>query len=210
MLVEPVDGYFTRVQSYSSSGLRTNSYVSSLMARSKTRFSPGPAYFNRPFFQKLDAVNNHAIDLRSQIGGMALLTQHSLNADDADFYSNELKMPAGVTVTLNRTGSSNIAYEADFSPAVGAVQKFLDTFNNLLDAASDSPIQKRFADAADNSGSGLYHSGIGVDSSGKLNINDLDKLRESISDGSFAKNFKEMNSFGQKLQGMSLNLYNPA
>jgi len=55
-----------------------------------------------------------------------------------------------------------------------------------------------------NSIRGLGYSGIGVDSNGNLSINDPDKLGESISNGSFARNFQGMNSFGQRLYDVTL------
>ena len=367
MAVGSIGGDFTLLQSYLSSGLSLNKYVSSLTEQNKTSFLTGSnglkdsSYFDESLFQKLGAVSGNSIDLQSQIGRMASLTQYSssvgkeasysnegilsasvannatvssltttdvkitqlasgqqnrsadLKANENSFggqlsigitdsagktslftvslmeqddnktalqamankinasntgikatpaedkengtvsllldgettgevngkftvtdesaaklsnvykesqdakysvngkefssQSNEVKITDGVTAILNRTGATQITYTADFSPAIGAVQKFLDTFNNLLDAASDSPLKKQLTDVAVNNIRGLGYSGIGFDSSGKLIINDPDKLGESIANGSFARNFQGIQSFGHKLYDVTLNAH---
>jgi hypothetical protein len=58
-----------------------------------------------------------------------------------------------------------------------------------------------------NSVRGLGYSGIGIDSGGKLSITDTGKLNESISNGSFARNFQGIGSFGQKLYDVTLNAH---
>ena len=362
MAIGSVGGDFTLLQSYLSSGLSLNKYVSSLMDSKKTGASTRPSYINESLFQKLGAIDSNSINLQSQIGKMASLTQYSsgsvksasysndsvlsasvaknapvfgytksdvtvtqlasgqqnrsaaLDANDNSFGSqfsisitdsagktsqfsvdltgqdnnktamqamadeinaadigikatlaedkesgtvsmrlsgektgqtngmftvadgsaanlgsvdtaaqdaiylvngvafssqsnNDVKITDGVTATLKTTGSTQIEYVSDFSPAFGEVQKFLDTFNNLLDAASDSPLKKQLTDVMVNSVRGLGYSGIGVDSSGKLSITDTGKLNESISNGSFARNFQGIGSFGQKLYDVTLNAH---
>ena len=367
MIVGSIGGNFTLLESYLSSGLSLNRYVSGLMEKNKTDFSIGSSHFNQSLgssyfdesrFQQLEAVGRNAIDLQSQINRMATLTQYSSNVGRAASYSNEDVLSAsvernaavsshtttnvnvaqlasgqqnrsadlaanensfgnrfsisitdntgrtnqfsvnlaeeddnraamqamaseinasnagiratlvedeengtvglllsgastgevdgrftvtdesaanlgnvseasrnaeysvngmafssqsnevaiqnGVTATLNKTGSTQITYGADFSPAIGAVQQFLDTFNNLLKAASGSPLERQLAEMANSSGRGLDYSGIGVDSSGRLNINNSDRLSEAISNDSFARNFQGMNSFGHRLNDIAL------
>jgi len=146
----------------------------------------------------------------ANLGNIAAAAQdakYTVNGKEFSSQSNEVKIMDGVSATLKKTGSTQITYMADFSPAIGEVQKFLDTFNNLLDAASGSPVTKQLTDAVVNSIRGLGYSGIGVDSNGKLGINDPDKLQESISNGSFARNFQGMHSFGDKLYDVTLNAH---
>ena len=133
---------------------------------------------------------------------------YSVNGKEFSSQSNEVRIMEGVTATLNKTGSTEISYVTDSSPAVGAVQKFLDTFNNLLDAASGTQVKNQLTNEMANSIRGLGYSGIGVDSSGKLSINDTDKLNESISNGSFARNFQGQNSFGDRLYDVASNAQN--
>jgi len=361
MAIGSISGDFTLLQSYLSSGLSLNKYVSSLMDTNKTGSSTRPSYINESLFQKLGAIDGNAIDLQSQIGKMASMTQYSsgsvkeasystegvlsasveknapvfgytksdvtvvqlasgqqnrsvaLDANENSFggqfsidiadsagktskfsvdlteqdnnktamqamadeinasnigikailaedkengtvsmrlsgektgqtnglftvtdrsaanlgnvdnaaqdaiylvngvafssQSNEVKIMDGVTATLKNTGSTQISYTSDFSPAFGEVQKFLDTFNNLLDAASDSPLKQQLNDVMLNSVRGLGYSGIGIDSSGNLSITDTGLLNESISNGSFARNFQGIGSFGQKLYDITLNAH---
>jgi len=361
MAIGSIGGDFKLLQSYLSSGLSLNKYVSSLMDAKKTGSSTGSSYINESLFQQLGAIDSNAINLQSQIGRMASLTQYSagsvksasystegilsasvaknaplfgytksdvtvsqlasgqqnrsaaLDANENSFgsqfsiditdsagktsqfsvdlteqdnnktamqamadeinaanigikatlaedkangtvsmrlsgektgqtnglftvtdgsaanlgsvdsaardaiylvngvafssQSNEVKIMDGVTATLKTTGSTQISYTSDFSPAFGEVQKFLDTFNNLLDAASDSPLKRQLNDVMLNSVRGLGYSGIGIDSGGKLSITDTGKLNESISNGSFARNFQGPGSFGQKLYDVTLNAH---
>ena len=358
MAIGLIGGNFTLMQSYLSSGLSLNKYVSNLMEQKKTSFSTGSSYFEDSVFQKLGAVSSNSIELRSQLVGLASLTQYSssvgktaassnedilsvsvsknatvsgltttnievmqlaagqqnisagLNANENSFgdqfsigitdsagktsvftvhvmeqddnkavlkamaneinassisvkatlvedketgtvnlllagtktgeasgsfsvtdesaaklsdvytaaqdakysvngkefssHSNEVKIMDGVTATLKKTGSAQISYAADFSPAIGVVQNFLQTFNNLMESASGTPLRKQLTDAVVNNIRGLGYSGIGVDTDGKLNINDPNKLSESISNGSFARNFQGIQSFGSKLYDLSL------
>ena len=153
----------------------------------------------------------------ANLGNVVSMSQdakYSVNGREFSSQSNEVEIMDGVTVTLNKTGSTQITYVEDFSRAIGDVQKFLDTFNNLLDASSNSPLKEQLANLMDSSGRGLGSSGIDIDSNGKLSIDDPDKLRESISNGSFARNFQGMNSFGDKLYDVSLSaqstVYNAA
>jgi len=368
MAVGSVGGNFTLLQGYLNSGLSLNKYVSSLTDQNKTSFSPGSSsYFDNSLFQKLGTVGSSAVNLQSQIGRMASLTQHtagvgktasysnkdilsasvanyadvskntttnvnvkqlasgqqnksaeldadenslgdkfsisitnsagkttefsvsltdqdtnktamqamekkinasststgikatlelkedeengttvslllsgemtgknngkftvednsaanlgnvskesqnaaySVNGEEFSRESNTVSLMYGVTATLNKTGSTQITYANDKpSAAIGAVQDFLDTFNNLLDAASGTKLKSQLTNTAGNSIRGLGYSGIGFDSSGHLSINDPNKLGESISNGSFVKNFQDRNSFGQKLYGVASNAY---
>lgn len=357
-----IGGDFTLLQSYLSSGLSMNKYVSNLMEQKKTNSSYGSSYFDGSLSQKLGAVNSNAIELQSMIGRMASLTQYtsgigkmasysnegvlsasvamyaqvsnytktdvdvsqlasgqqnrssnlyanensfgeefsisitdsegktrsfsvSLTEDDnnrtalkamaneinasntgvratlvedkengtvniqltsqktgdangkftvvdesaanldnvysvaqnAEYsvngiafssQSNEVRIMDGVMATLNKTGATQLTYSTDSSQATGEVQKFLDTFNNLLDASSDSPLKQQLTTVMVNNIRGLGYSGIGVDTEGKFTIDDPDKLSESISNGSFARNFQGIQSFGHRLYDVTMNAYN--
>jgi len=363
MAVGSIGGDFTLLQSYLSSGLSLNKYVSSLMEQKKTGNSAGSSgsYFNKSLFEQLGTINSNAIDIQSQIGKMASLTQYSSSVGKAASYSNEgvlsadveknatvsrytttnvnvtqlasgqqnrsavldadensfgeqfsigitdsagkttvfsvnltehddnrsamqamankinasstgikatlfedketgkismqlsggktgeedgkftvtdesaanlgniveasqnakysvdgkefssqtseVKIMDGVTATLKKTGSTQITFTSNFSPAIGEVQKFLDSFNSLMNAASDSPLRKQLTDVVVNNIRGLGYSGIDVDSGGDLIISDPDKLTESISNGSFARNFQGIQSFGHKLYDVTMNAH---
>ena len=121
--------------------------------------------------------------------------------------SNEVRILDGVSATLNQTGSTQITYEADFSPAIGAVQQFLDTFNGLVDAASGTSVERQLTSIVNNNFRGLGYSGIDIDSSGRLSISNPDKLSESISNNSFARNFQGVNSIGHMMYDVSSNAH---
>jgi len=133
---------------------------------------------------------------------------YSVNGVEFSSQSNEVRIMEGVTATLNKIGSTQISYGTDYSPGIGAVQNFLDAFNNLLNAASGTSVKSQLTDVMANSSRGLGYSGIGVDSSGNLSINDPDKLNESIANGSFARNFQGKYSFGDKLYEVASNAQN--
>jgi flagellar capping protein FliD len=110
----------------------------------------------------------------------------------------------GVTAILNRTGSTQITYTADFSRAVDDVQNFLDAFNNMRDAASGTPLDRQLTGAVNRNVWSLGSSGIGFDSNGNLSINDVNMLTEAISNGGFARNFQGISNFGSNLYDVTL------
>ena len=125
--------------------------------------------------------------------------------------NNNVKLTDGVTADLKKTGATQVTYKADAGAAVSSVQNFIDTFNSMKDAASGSQtLNKQLADVAGNFSGALGYAGIGTDSKGNLTIKDESKLSQSISDGSFAKNFQGVGSFGNKLSEISRNAYKTA
>ena len=162
--------------------------VSLLLAGEKTGEASGKFTVTDESAANLGNVVNAAQNANYFVNGIEFSSQ-----------SNEVRIMEGVTANLNKTGSTQISYATNFSPGIDAVQNFLDTFNNLLNAASGTTVRKQLTDAMANNIRGLGYSGIGVDSNGMLTISDPDKLNESISNGSFARNFQGKNSFGDRL-----------
>jgi hypothetical protein len=137
--------------------------------------------------------------------------QYSVNGTDFSSQSNQVSLQTGVTATLNQTGSTQLTYQADTSGAVKSAQNFIDTFNSLRDAASgSSALTRQLNEVASNYSRGLGFSGIGMDSKGNLSITDESKLSQSISDGSFSRNFQGVSSFGDRLHNVAQNAYKTA
>jgi len=136
---------------------------------------------------------------------------YSVNGQNYSSQTNNVKLTDGVTATLAKTGSTQITYSADTGSAVDKVKSFIKAFNDLSDSAANSPALKtQLLKLAGNYSRALGFSGIGVDSSGKLVINDEEKLKQSITNGSFAKNFQGAGSFGDKLSDITRNSYRAA
>jgi hypothetical protein len=130
--------------------------------------------------------------------------RYSVNGNELSSQSNDVRIMDGVTAILNRTGSTQITYTADFSRAVDDVQNFLDAFNNMRDAASGTPLDRQLTGAVNRNVWSLGSSGIGFDSNGNLSINDVNMLTEAISNGGFARNFQGISNFGSNLYDVTL------
>ena len=176
---------------------KENGTISLLLSSSKTGETSG----------KFTVTDGSAANL-GNVDRVAQNSNYSVNGVEFSSQSNEVRIMEGVTATLNKTGSTKISYGTDYSSGIGAVQNFLDAFNNLLNAATGTSVKKQLTDVMANSSRGLGYSGIGVDSSGNLSINDPDKLNESIANGSFARNFQGKYSFGDKLYDVASNAQN--
>ena len=137
--------------------------------------------------------------------------EYSVNGVNRSSQTNDVKLIEGVTATLNKTGSTQITYTPDISSAVDSVKNFVSTFNSLKEAASGSQsLNAQMMNVASNYSKALGYSGLGMDSKGNLSITDESKLSQSISDGSFSKNFQGVSSFGNKLNDVARNAYKTA
>ena len=137
--------------------------------------------------------------------------QYAVNGVDFSSQTNEVKLQEGVTATLNKTGSTQITYQSNTGAAVETVKKFVDTFNSLKDAAAGvAAVTSQLTKTANNFGKALGFSGIGMDAKGNLTVTDEKKLSQSISDGSFAKNFQGVNSFGDRVNSVARDAYRAA
>ena len=159
---------------------------------------------------KFTVTDDSAANL-SNITADSKNAQYSVNGADFSTQSNDVKLLEGVTATLNKTGSTQVTYSQDVSSALNSVQNFINTYNSLKDAASSSDkLSSQLSGVAANYSRALSYSGIGMDSNGKLSITNENTLKQSISDGSFARNFQGVNSFGDRLNDVSRNAYRTA
>jgi len=137
--------------------------------------------------------------------------QFTVNGREFSTQTNDVRLQEGVNATLRQTGSTQITYDRDLSSAVSQVQNFVNTFNNLRDAASDSrALHAQLSGLTSNFNRALGFSGLGTDSEGRLRITDESALRNSISDGSFARNFQGVNTFGNSLSNVTGNAFKTA
>lgn len=149
----------------------------------------------------LSVVDRSSSNAEYSVNGKALTSQSNDNA----------KITDGVTATLNKTGTTQITYAPDSSGAVSKVQSFVDTFNSLKDkAASSGELNAQMLVLTSTFAKALDFSGIGVNSKGKLEIKNEETLKNSISSGSFAKNFQGVGSFGDKLNKLTTSAYKTA
>ena len=152
------------------------------------------------------AANSGNVDRQS------LNAEYSVNGQSYSSQSNTgVKITDGVMADLNKTGTTQISYSADASAAISKVQNFVNTFNSLKDkAAGSGELNAQMSVLTSTFNRTLGFSGISVDSSGKLKITSEDTLKNSITSGSFSKNFQGVGSFGYKLNDITTNAYKTA
>ena len=137
--------------------------------------------------------------------------QFTVNGQERSSQTNDVTIQSGVTATLNSEGSTQITYQADVGQALNSVQQFVDTFNSLRDSASGSQaLANQLSNLMNSNSRSLSQVGISMNSDGRMTISDSNNLSTAISDGSFARNFQGINSFGNNLNDIARNAYRTA
>jgi len=156
-------------------------------------------------------VNDESGANLNNVTSEAANAQFSVNGVNQSSQTNNVTLQQGVTATLNQTGSTQVTFQQDMSTATSSAQRFVDSFNSLRDAASGSDrLTNQLNQAARNFSRALGDSGISMNSEGRMSITDESRLTQSVSDGSFSRNFQGIGSLGDSLQNISRNAYRTA
>jgi len=125
---------------------------------------------------------------------------YTVNGTNFTSATNDVKLFDGVTAKLKQIGSTDVTYKTDYKDAANKVKGFLDTYNELLGTASNSPaLQRQLTSLTSGFNRALGFAGVSIDAGGKLSVKDEGKLAQAIEDGSWARNFQGVLSFGNKL-----------
>jgi len=175
--------------------------VSLVLEGAKTGENDGKFTVTDGSSANLSVVERQSVNAEYTVNGQSFTSQSN----------NAVKITDGVTADLKKTGSTQLSYSADVGSAISKVQSFVDTFNSLKDkAASSGELNAQMTVLTSTFSRTLGFSGISVNSSGKLEINNEEALKNSIASGSFSKNFQGVGSFGYKLNDITTNAYKTA
>lgn len=143
--------------------------------------------------------------------------RYSVNGEAKTSKTNEVSLGNGITATLKKASDKEISVTSglDAGGAIGKLQKFADSYNQLYNTAidaSNSGNSKLFSQLVNNSklySGALSRIGIGFDGDGKMTI-DTEKASKALKDGSletfFTKGSGSNFGFANQLSKISSNV----